>query len=322
MSTPNPTAPRLAVLGENVVDFLPLGDDAFRAVAGGGPANIAVAAVRLGLPTALMARTGGGPMGELVLRRLRTEGVDERHLVRTAESTALAIAAVGADGGASYDFRLGDAADWNWTEGDLPERLDPAITALHTGSIAALRAPGADTVEALLRRERERGGVTIGFDPNMRPAVIDPLERSRARTERLAGLSHLVKVSDEDLGHLYPGTDTEEAARSLLDLGPGLVVVTKGGDGAVALTRAERVAVAAPEVEVADTVGAGDTFMGALLWRLDAADLLGGADLGALDADVLAELLSYAAAAAACVVTRPGADPPTAEEVESMRLRV
>lgn len=155
--------------------------------------------------------------------------------------------------------------------------------------------------------------MTISLDPNIRTAIIGDLDAARVRLERLVRLAHVVKASDEDIAALYPGRSAQECAHAWLELGPSLVVVTRGRDGALALTRSAVLAVPAPVVEVADTVSAGDTFSGALLHGLSAAGLLGAAEeLGAAE---LTPVLTTATAAAALACTRSGSNPPTAAEL-------
>ena len=315
-------APRLAVVGENVMDLLPTrhGPDVLRAAPGGGPANTAVSATRLGLPTRLLARIGSDGFGELIRDRLLAEGLDPSGLVAAGEPSALALATLAADGSARYDFRMDDAADWRWLPGELPHALEPEVKALHAASIALFREPGAAKIEAMLRREHSRREVTVTLDPNIREDVIGEPDTARGMALRHAAQAHVVKASDEDLAYLYPGLSPEGAAHSLAALGPALVVVTRGGEGSFALSHGVAASVPAPEAEVVDTVGAGDSFMGALLRRLDLDGRLGDAPrerlTGLTEAD-LENLLAYAAAAAAYTVTREGADPPTEEELRA-----
>jgi fructokinase len=321
----------LTVVGENIIDLVPVdaaadGTPAYGAYVGGSPANAAVAARRLGLPTALIARVSRDVFGARIRERLAADGVDDRYLVPAAEPSSLAVVSFDAERRASYDFWLTGTADWQWADGELPDPLGDEVTAVHVGSLAAFLEPGATAIEGLLRRERERGRVTISLDPNVRPAIVagpdGDLGPARERVERLLGLAHVVKASDEDLGHLYPGVPVEEAAQAWLERGPALVVLTRGPDGALALSRNATVAVPAPLVEVADTVGAGDTFTGALLEGLAAAGLLGAdgaAKLAAIDVDTLRPVVEQAAAAAALNCTRPGANPPTGAELSAFR---
>nr|WP_026119367.1 carbohydrate kinase [Nocardiopsis ganjiahuensis] len=315
---------RLVVVGENVMDLLPTrqGPDVLRAAPGGGPANTAVAASRLGLPTRLLARIGSDGFGELIRSRLLAEGLDPSGLVAAEEPSALALATLNEDGSARYDFRMADAADWRWRPGELPESLEPGVRALHAASIALFREPGASRIEALLRREHGRGQVTVTLDPNIRESVIGDPDAARALALRHTAQAHVVKASDEDLAFLYPGLTTERAAESLAALGPALVVVTRGSDGAFALSQGVSASVPAPKAEVVDTVGAGDSFMGALLHRLDLDGRLGSeprSRLAALTERDLTDLLAFAASVAAYTVTREGADPPTAAELRAQK---
>lgn len=306
---------RLVVIGENVMDLLPTahGADVLRASPGGGPANTAVAALRLGTPTRLLARIGADGFGTMIRDRLLGEGLDPAGLLAAEEPSALALATLGPDGSARYDFRMDDAADWRWRAGELPEELEPGVRALHAASIALFREPGASRIESLLRREHGRGRVTLTLDPNIRRDVIGDTGTARALALRHCAQAHVVKASDEDLAFLYPDLDPRGAARALAALGPSLVVVTLGGAGALAVSHGVEATVQAPKVEVADTVGAGDSFMGALLNWLDRRDLLGDgprARLAGMDQESLEEMLRFAASAAAVTVTREGADPP------------
>ncbi|GHC72520.1 fructokinase [Nocardiopsis terrae] len=317
---------RLVVVGENVMDLLPTGHGPgiLRAAPGGGPANTAVAAARLGLPTRLLARIGSDGFGGLIRDRLLAEGLDPSGLVTAPEPSALALATLAADGSARYDFRMDDAADWRWGPGELPESLGDGVRAVHAASIALFREPGASRIGALLRREHDRGRVTVTLDPNIRQDVVGDPDAARALALHHAAHAHVVKASDEDLDFLYPGRTPAEAAQALAALGPALVVVTLGGDGALALSHGVTASVTVPQVEVVDTVGAGDSFMGALLHRLDLDGRLGSdprSRLTGLTGAALADLLSYAAAVAAHTVTREGADPPTAAELAAGPVR-
>ncbi|MFW6640729.1 carbohydrate kinase family protein [Nocardiopsis algeriensis] len=310
---------RLAVVGENVMDLLPGAEPGtLKAAPGGGPANTAVAASRLGTPTRLLARIGSDGFGAMIRERLVGEGLDPAGLVAAEEPTALALATLRSDGSARYDFRMDDAADWRWRPEELPEELEPGVLALHAASLALFREPGASLVGELLRREHDRGGVTVTLDPNIRADVIGDPGHARELARGHIARAHVVKASDEDLEFLYPGLSPVEAARAVAGLGPSLVVVTRGGEGALALAGGTEVEVAAPRVEVVDTVGAGDSFMGALLNWLDRHGRLGEdprARLAGLAEADLESLLGFACAVAAVTVTREGADPPTSAEL-------
>ncbi|GAA4922693.1 fructokinase [Stackebrandtia albiflava] len=301
----------ILVIGENVVDVLPGGP-----VAGGGPANTAVGLARLDCPVEFAARLGGDAHAGLIEARLREAGVGDRHWVHTSEPSPVAEVTLDESGGASYRFRLTGAADFGRLPGELPDGsvLADGGTAVHLGSLAAYLPPGADVLEKWL--SDLPSGVLVSFDPNIRPVVTADLAAARRRTDRLAGLSHLVKASGQDLTDLY-GEDGHEAAIGRWLAGGTRVVVVTDGPRARAHHSGEVIEVVGPSVPVADTVGAGDSFMAGLLARLRRHDALTPGRLSAVvgDAEALTQCLNYAMAVAAITCTRVGADPPTAAEV-------
>jgi fructokinase len=179
-----------------------------------------------------------------------------------------------------------------------------------------------------VRREHDRGRVTVSYDPNVRPKLLgDPL-RARPDIERLVALSDVVKVSNEDLRWLYPDRSDEDIARAWLAAGPALVVVTRGEGGVYAVSADVELRRPAASIDLVDTVGAGDSFTSGLLDGLRRADLIGGprrVALAAIDESTLVSVVDSAALVAAITCSRTGADPPTRAEVDavlaSRRLR-
>lgn len=289
----------IIVAGENVVDLMPAGDGMLCPALGGGPANVAVAAARLGAPTAMVARLGRDAFGAAFRRRLDESGVDTRYLVETNQPSALALATPGADGDAQYDFWLAGAADFTWHQADLPHPGPGDV--LHIGSLAAFLPPGADVLEHWAKQHRPQ--CTISFDPNLRPVALARPD-SLVRLERLARLANVVRVSEGDVRLAYPSVQPRETARRwLAESEVDLVVLTHGAAGATAFTRDGEVTAVPPPVDLVDTIGAGDTATGALLATLHR------------DGRWRPESLRYVCAAAALACGRAGADPPTAAEV-------
>jgi fructokinase len=314
----------LTVVGENIIDLVPedSSDPAYRAHPGGSPANIAVTAAGLGFPTALAARISRDQFGARIRARLAAAGIDDRYLVEGTEPSTLAAVHFDAERRASYDFWLTGTADWQWRPGELPDPLADDVVALQVGSLAMFLEPGADAIEQLVTREGLRGQVTLCLDPNVRPTIVadadGSLDHARARVERLVGLVDVVKASDEDLGWLYPDLRPVDAAQRWAGLGPSLVVLTQGAEGAHAIGPKATVSVPTPRVTVADTIGAGDAFAGGLLYALRSAGLLGpgGADrIAAADHAELTQLVRIAVVTAALNCTRPGASPPSTTEL-------
>ena len=299
---------RVTVVGEALVDVI---SDAsgVRRHPGGSPLNVAVGLARLGHASTLVARLGDDADGALLREHLDRAGVDLVPGAVDGGPTSVAEAVLDDAGHAEYTFRL----DWRVPDGQLPTPPEH----VHTGSIAVFLPPGADQVLALLARHAPQA--TTSFDPNVRPAIIGEVEAARRRVAELVAVSDVVKVSDEDLGWLEPGRDITAVAQEWREQGPGLVVVTRGSEGAVAVAASGSVHVPAPPVEVVDTVGAGDAFMSGLLDALAGQGLLGGAGRDALRAiapDTVTQVVAHAIASAAVTCTRAGADPPDRTELE------
>lgn len=301
----------LTVIGEALVDVVSREGEEPRAHVGGSPMNVAVGLARLGHDVQFLGRYGRDEYGRQVADHLTGNGV-RLPFDADALPTSVAQATLNETGAASYDFQL------DWSLDISPERIDELLRdtdALHAGSIGAMLEPGATVVGQAL--ERARGHALISYDPNCRPSIIPDSSDARARAEKIVALSHVIKASDEDLLWLYPHRSIEDSARAWLKAGARLVVVTRGVMGPWAVSRGtgrDGVEVPAARVTVADTVGAGDSFMAALLSGLADRNILGPTAASALDevdSAQLTELLRHAAAAAGVTVSRSGADLPT-----------
>ncbi|MCB1497227.1 MAG: carbohydrate kinase [Bauldia sp.] len=302
--------------GETLIDFLPRkgedGASVFQPFAGGSLFNVAVALGRLGTHTGLLSGVSRDFFGDSLLNAVHASNVDTSLCVLSDRPTTLAFVSL-TDGHAKYAFFDEGSAGRMLVEAELPE-LPAEVTALHTGSIYLMAEPCGATVEALVRREAPNR--VISFDPNVRPSLINDRDAYLARLDRLAGMSDIVKFSDDDMAWMAPDSDFETFAARWIDKGAGLVIMTRGAGGATALSRTATASVPAVKVTVADTIGAGDTFSAALLSRLDSDGLLGKDAIRALTDSQLHTQLGYAAAAAAITASRPGADPPWKHEME------
>lgn len=297
------------VVGEALVDVVVRPGEETQAFPGGSPANVAIGLARLGHDAELLTWIGPDEHGDIVRKHLAASGVAIAPGSHDAASTSVALARIGEDGSAQYEFDLTI---------DYPDHvIDDDVLTVHIGSIGAVLDPGHEKILGLLRSVRDRA--TVSYDPNLRPSIMGSPEAVRDRVLALIALSDLVKVSDEDLGWLEPGRDAHEIIREWAQLGPAITVVTRGGEGALAVTSAGAEYDLPPQhVDVADTVGAGDSFMGGLISGLWNAGLLGAANrerLAAISSEELDALLNRCARIAAITVSRPGANPPTAAEL-------
>jgi fructokinase len=198
---------------------------------------------------------------------------------------------------------------------DMPPLRDE-VAAMVFGCISLVGEPCGTAYEALQAREAPRR-VTL-VDPNIRRGFIDVMgneDALRARLDRMTRLADIWKASDEDLAWVMGPGDPEAQARAILARGPKLVLVTLGGDGALAVSPTATVRVAAPKVEVADTVGAGDTFTAGVLASLHRTGQLTKSAVASLSEQVIRDAVTLGVRAAAVTVSRPGADPPWAHEL-------
>jgi fructokinase len=303
------------VLGEALVDVVVSADGERRAHPGGSPANVAVGLARLGSPVWLLTEIGDDAYGHLLRDHFDANGVNLPVPLEASRPTSIAEARIGPNGAATYVFDL----RWNAPGTDRP--LAAGSGHVHTGSIGALLPPGGKKVPGWIDSARDSS--TVSYDPNIRPALMGYAESARPRVERLVALSDVVKASDEDLAWLVPGVEPEEVAAAWLGLGPALVVVTRGDQGAYVATGHGAFDVTSVSVDVADTVGAGDAFMAGLLDGLRLAGLLGPEGRAALheaQPDLVAPAVRRAALVSAFTCTRRGSDPPTVHELEAWAL--
>ena len=299
--------------GEALIDMVPQPGDTFRPLPGGAVYNSAVALGRLGAPAGFLWPLSSDPFGDRLRAPLEEAGVDTRLCPATDRPTTLAFVTL-AGGDARYDFYDEGSAGRMFAPGDLPATLPDAVTALLIGGISLVPDPCGATIETLVAREA--GGRVIYLDPNVRPFFIPDPAAHRARLMRLFRLANVVKLSGDDLDWLWPGRPVAEAAAEVLSRGPQVVLTTAGAGGATAWRRGHApLAVAAPQVEVADTIGAGDTFNAGFLAGLHRLGALTPEALPRLAEADLAEALRLGTAAAAVCVAHPGANPPWAEEL-------
>jgi len=307
----------ILISGEALIDLIPDADQEGRydAVRGGSPYNVAIGLARLGAPTAFVSRISADANGDALAQALTRDGVDLSLATRDPRPTTLAFVMRGtAKTGSRYSFYL-DATSFDgpWP---FPAAWPEGARHLHVGSISALDPRHGERVVAALTHARRRA--TTSFDPNVRPLVTPDRESVAKLVERQVALASVVKASEEDIEWLYPGRPLEDALADWARKGPLFCVATLGAQGALAMFDGRRAAVPAPKVEVVDTVGAGDSFMSALLAAMDRDGALGAA-AAAPSFERLEAWLAFAAAAAAITCTRRGSDPPTFAEV-SRRL--
>ncbi|HEU5083190.1 MAG TPA: carbohydrate kinase [Acidimicrobiales bacterium] len=316
------TSPRVVSCGEALIDLIcaDATGRTWRAAPGGSPYNAAVAAGRLGAPTTFLGVLSDDRFGQVLRDHLDVSHVSWRTCPITAEPTTLAVVTQGPDDAEpAFAFHVLGTTTVSPRVNDL--HLPADVGVFHTsGSMALVLEPAASRLEALLAAARHRG--LVHLDPNPRPTMAGGRERYLRRLERWLGLVDVVKISAADVDWLHPGLDPLELAHHWLtpaeegDDVPAAVVVTRGAKGAAVVCSAGVVEVEpAEQVHVVDTVGAGDTFVGAMLAAFAAHGVTGRARLAELDAAWWRTALTYAVEAAGIACTRVGADPPWRHEL-------
>lgn len=301
--------------GEALIDMLPRettrGENAFAPYSGGAVFNTAIALGRLGAPVEFFTGLSSDLFGDMLRRTLAESSVGTRYSPLSDRPTTLAFVKL-TNGQAKYVFYDENTAGRMLSESDLPA-LGDDVSAMLFGAISLIPEPCGSAYEALMRREHATR-VTM-LDPNIRPNFIPDAAAHRARMMRMVAMADIVKFSDEDLAWFGESGDASEIARRWLDLGPKLILVTRGGEGATGYSATATVKVPARRVEVVDTVGAGDTFNAGVLAALDERGLLTKATIARLAEDDIRAALDLGVRAAAVTVSRAGANPPWRREI-------
>lgn len=301
--------------GEALIDMIPQPDGTgFVPHVGGAVLNTAVALGRLGVPVGLVTGLSSDPFGQLIEAALDSSHVSTSHAVRSNRNTTLAFVHL-EDGQATYTFYDDNTATRAISSSDMPT-LPTDTEAVFFGGISLCNPPVADSLlDLALAQPADR---LVMADPNIRPSFVSDHAGYRARLTALLGRADIVKLSDDDIDWLVEGdASIHDKGQAVLAMGPKLLLLTRGGDGAtVYQAGGKEVHVASTPVQIVDTVGAGDTFNAGALAALRAADALQPDALATLSEATLTDMLSLAARAAAVTVSRAGANPPWASELD------
>jgi len=310
---------RIAVVGEALIDLIGQPDGSYQAKTGGAPANVSIALARLGVDVTFIARMSLDAFGVKLHDWLAPESINLAHLIRTNDPTTLAVATLDDHGKAHYSFYIRGTADWGLTESDLADVVATPPAAFVIGSVALVIEPGSRAIERSATLLHESGETTVVIDVNIRPGLGFDRDAERARIERQIQIAHIVKASDEDIAWLYSADEVETIAAVWSRSGRA-IVVTRGASGATLYLDGNRITdVPAPRIDLVDTVGAGDSFLGATLFGLQERDALGSdatARLRALAPAEWTDVLSLAANVGAITCSRAGCNPPTRAELQ------
>lgn len=309
----------IMTLGELLIDLTQGGTDEngngkFTAYPGGAPANVAVAASRLGASAGFIGKVGNDAFGRSLAETLKKDNVDIKGLYFDDEQpTTMAIVSVDESGERDFSFYRNPGADTQLTSEEAIAALSanmPKI--LHIGSLSMTNSPSKEACEEAVKYAKENGAI-ISYDPNYRAALWDTEDHAVEMMKSLLPYADILKVSDEEMSMLTMVGDFEEGSRILAEYGAGIVLVTLGADGVFVRMGSKTATVPGFKVDVADTNGAGDTFLGAMLMQI-ATGITGAEDVWTQ----LLGMVRYANKAASITCSRHGAIPamPTADELK------
>ena len=298
------------VCGEVLIDLIPDGSGARVPHVGGGPANTAKALARLGHEVYFIDGISSDKYGQMSRLELLDDEVKLDLALNSDKPTCLAIVSLNESGGASYEFKIDGTATFDFSASWLPDpsRYKPSV--LHIGTLVTVIQPSADVLYDWAMQVAEFAPIV--FDPNVRSVVMNDREKYLAAVERWVAISSVVKVSDDDMAWLYPGQQYADVAKRWINDGAALVVVTRGADGLLGFTADGVVEVPGVKVDVADTVGAGDTVGAIVVEAMIEKGILN------LTGDTLKAVLHRAAIAAGITCSRKGAQPPYKHELKGI----
>ena len=318
--------PDVICLGEALIDFIALESgvslmdaSGFKKAPGGAPANVAAAVSKLGLSSAFIGKVGEDPFGRFLERTFAETGVDTSQMVfDTSARTGLAFVALKAGGVPDFLFYRNPSADMLLEPSELNRDYVSTTRVFHYGSITLISDPSRSATFTAAKIARDSGAI-ISYDPNLRLSLWKDAESAKlGMIEGIAG-TNIVKLSEEELQFVTDIVGLEEGARALLDRfeSISLVLVTRGPEGCYYATEGATGYVPGFTVEVADTTGAGDAFMGASLYQILQRNL-DAASIRKLPKSELDSICKFANATGALATTKRGAisSLPTYQELQ------
>jgi fructokinase len=298
------------VCGEVLIDLIPGADGVRVGHVGGGPANTAKALARMGHDVQFIDGLSTDEDGQAARKNLLDDEVKLDLALTSDKPTCLAIVSLDAKGGASYEFKIAGTATFDFSLDWLPDPARYKPNVLHIGTLVTAIQPCADVLYDWALQVAEFAPII--FDPNIRPAVLSDRDAYVALVEKWVAISSVIKVSDDDLVWLYPGQELADIASRWVRDGVALVVVTHGAQGLVGYTAEGATKVDGVKIDVADTVGAGDT-VGAII-----VEAMVEKGIMTLIGEELEATLRRAAIAAGITCSRKGAQPPYKHELKNV----
>ena len=317
---------KVIAIGEALIDFIPMQKgvalkdvEGFLKVPGGAPLNVAASVAKLGGQSQMLTKLGVDGFADTILEAVKPLGVDCSRVERTTEAnTALAFVSLKADGERDFSFYRNPSADMLLAPEEIIEADFSEGVILHFCSVSLIDAPIKKAHEQAIAYTKKHNGI-ISFDPNVRLPLWSSPEACRQAILEFIPKANIVKISDEELEFITGIKDENEALQSLFVGDVCSVIYTKGPHGVDFITKTQTTNAPSYRVQVEDTTGAGDSFIGSFLYQLSSA-INTTEDIVTLSASHIKEMLTFSSATAAIVVSRRGAieSLPTVDEVKNM----
>ena len=317
---------KVIAIGEALIDFIPTvkgqelkNVESFTRVPGGAPLNVVSAVCKLGGDGIMLTKLGQDAFGDIIIDTVKPLGVDISRILRTSKAnTALAFVSLKENGERDFSFYRNPSADMLLAEEEIVEDDFKPGDILHFCSVSLIDAPIKDAHRKAIEFAKNNNCI-VSFDPNIRLPLWESPEKCREAILEFLPLANIVKVSDEELEFITGIKDEKEALNSLFVGSVNVVIYTKGVNGAEFITSNNKYFAPSYKVEVEDTTGAGDSFIGAILYKISSQNIT-LTDLVSLDKNTVENILDFANRTAAITVSRKGAIGalPTFEEVEEM----
>jgi fructokinase len=299
---------QIVSIGELLIDFLPSEKgkslrniQTFHKMPGGAPANVCVQAAKLGLPATFIGQVGDDGFGNFLIETLKSFNVNVDYVFKSSISkTALAFVTLTESGERDFIFYRNPSADQLLNVSQI-EHIEINDSIFHFCSLSLDNYPLKDALHLLLMKHKKHKNL-ISFDPNLRLSLFENHHDYHEVIKTYITYSDLLKVSDDELYFITQKNDEQEAIDFLFSLGIKYLVITRGKDGVTYIDTHRTLNHSAYQVNVMDTTGAGDSWIGTFLSRIAYYE-----NIESISDDALLEILGYANAAAALTTSKQGA---------------
>ncbi len=313
---------KVCSMGEILIDFTPSGTSAkgnvlFERNPGGGPANVAVAASMLGVPSFFMGKAGNDEFGRFLKQTLVDKNVDASGMLFSDEvNTTLAFVQLDSSGNRSFSFYRNPGADMMFSADDINYKIIDECDIVHISSVSMTSEPSRTATKTVAEYAFDKGK-TVSFDPNLRELLWKDLDDAYEQIKSIFKFTHILKVSEEEARFLTGEDDLETAVVKLSETGIPLVFATLGAAGCIYRHASGTGRLSTYDTRVVDTTGSGDAFVGAVLYKMAELDKRPEQ----LTKSEVHEITDFANAAGAFAATEKGAIPslPTKDQVEQCR---